>query len=322
MATKDCIPVASDDWYNRRKRDAEGDFFRSVSNQGPRKHKGVGGSTRQGMYILTASGKLLGYRNNWDPNNMRWEIKKALKQFAALPASERAPGAVKVPDLDPSKLDKGYYRPIPKGGLVIRVHTRLIEKDGNGGFTTCSELPSGVLGLMSSRDHLWIQANEWKALVPNDAKVGDSMAIPAKVAERINRYHLVDNTRGEPPFWTREQVRSSDMQMKVTSVTDAKITMQLTGKSVMATDADLEKAKMSFKVVLEGTIEIDRSTSHITRFDVLALGEHRGGGRYTDKARPGVSPIGMVFELIDPKTPKDNVPPQAAREIGAYYGRY
>ena len=56
MAREDFVPVAADDWYERRRNDAEGDFFRRVADQGPR--KGEGGSTRQGIYCLTADGKL------------------------------------------------------------------------------------------------------------------------------------------------------------------------------------------------------------------------------------------------------------------------
>ncbi|HYN63725.1 MAG TPA: hypothetical protein VES36_03895, partial [Candidatus Limnocylindrales bacterium] len=59
MAGDDYVAVACDDWYQRRRRDAEGEFFTSVTNQGPR--KGERGDTRQGIYLLTAGGKLLAY---------------------------------------------------------------------------------------------------------------------------------------------------------------------------------------------------------------------------------------------------------------------
>ena len=47
MANEEYIAVAGDDWYQRRRDDAEGQFFRRVADQGPR--KGTGGSTRQGI---------------------------------------------------------------------------------------------------------------------------------------------------------------------------------------------------------------------------------------------------------------------------------
>ena len=40
MAAKDFVPVTGDDWYRRRSRDAEGEFFRKVAAQGPRKRMG------------------------------------------------------------------------------------------------------------------------------------------------------------------------------------------------------------------------------------------------------------------------------------------
>lgn len=55
------IPVTGDDWYRRRRDDAVGRFFRAVSDQGPRKGRD---QTRQGLYVLTASGKLLAFRNH------------------------------------------------------------------------------------------------------------------------------------------------------------------------------------------------------------------------------------------------------------------
>ena len=49
LAQNHFIPVAADDWYQRRRQDDEGEFFRKVADQGPR--KGQGGGTRQGMAI-------------------------------------------------------------------------------------------------------------------------------------------------------------------------------------------------------------------------------------------------------------------------------
>ena len=44
MATEEYVAVTGDDWYERRRDDTQGKFFRSVADQGPR--KGEGGSTR------------------------------------------------------------------------------------------------------------------------------------------------------------------------------------------------------------------------------------------------------------------------------------
>ena len=86
LATKEYVPATGDDWYERRRRDEEGTFFRKVADQGPR--KGVGGGTRQGIYCLTASGKLLAYKNAQDASVMREALEQGLKRWkASLPPS-------------------------------------------------------------------------------------------------------------------------------------------------------------------------------------------------------------------------------------------
>src|SRR5579883_3274495 len=94
LATEEFITVAGDDWYQRRRDDPEGVFFRKMSDQGPRRN--TDGSTRQGIYCFTASGKLLAYKNHHDPEVMKAVLKKAVIAFEDLPESERKPGAVKI----------------------------------------------------------------------------------------------------------------------------------------------------------------------------------------------------------------------------------
>src|SRR5437588_73498 len=110
MAVEDYVPVTGDDWYERRRDDAEGRFFRGVADHGPR--QGAGGDH-------------------------------------------------------------------------------------------------------AARDHLWLTEEEWKALVPEKPRKGDKVPLPPAVAERVLRFHLVDNTRGEPPSWRRDQVRSQELTLTV-----------------------------------------------------------------------------------------------------------
>src|SRR5687767_6029571 len=117
MATEDFVPVTMDDWYQRRRQDAEGEFFRKVAGQGPR--KGQGGSTRQGIYVFTADGELLSYKNAGQHAEVtRDELKRGLARFRKLPADRRTPGAVEVGE--PGKLDPNYTRTPPAGGLIVR----------------------------------------------------------------------------------------------------------------------------------------------------------------------------------------------------------
>src|SRR5687767_11538308 len=124
MARDEYVAVACDDWYQRRRRDDEGEFFTSVTDQGPR--KGEGGDTRQGIYLLTASGKLLAYKNaGQSPEVMLEVLRDGLRKWHRLPPSERAPGAIKVPAH--GAVDANYHRPPPPGGVILKVYARALE---------------------------------------------------------------------------------------------------------------------------------------------------------------------------------------------------
>jgi len=315
MATEDYVPVAADDWYQRRREDAEGEFFRGVAGQGPR--KGEGGATRQGIYCFTADGKLLAYKNaGQNPDVMRETLKQGLREWQKLPDERRKPSSVKVEDL--SKIDAQYARKPPPGGLIVNVYTRILDHDKD---SFCRGTCRTLGGEAAARDHLWLTEAEWRGLIPANPKKGDRTPVPEKVAERILRFHLTDNTRGEPNMWRREEIRSKDLTLTVDDVTPASIRLRLDGSAVLATKADVEKAERGFDVRFLGYIGYDRTKKAIDRFDVVAAGDHWGEGTHTRRARPGKMPLGVAFELSDGKSGADRVPPQAAREVNEYFRR-
>ena len=313
MATHDYVPVACDDWYQRRRKDAEGEFFREVSDQGPHGHQNY---TRQGIYLLTAGGKLLGYKNaGQNADVMREVLRDGLAKWAKLPEAERKPGAVVVPDA--GKLDGGYTRKPPPGGLIVNVYARALEKASAGGVADAvCKIGDGD---EASRDHLWLTETEWRSLVPADAKVGEKRPVPTPIARRILRFHLIDNLRGEPPLWSAEEVRASEMTLAVQEQTPGHVLLRLEGKALLATAADPAKAVRGYDAALLGYVRYDRKADRIDRFDVVALGEHWGQGRFTQGARPGRQPLGVAFELARGDKPRDTVPPQGAREEREYF---
>jgi hypothetical protein len=312
MAREEYVPVAGDDWYQRRRRDAEGKFFRGVADQGPR--KGTGGSTRQGIYCLSADGKLLAFRNHQDPKVMRQVLREGLKAFHELLAERRRAGAVKVEDLP--KTDPNYSRTPPPRGLIVNVHTRILDHDGKG------DLCKGTCGFKggdeAAHDHLWLTEADCNALVPARPKVGASFPMPAAVARRIVRFHLIDNTRGEPPYWQARDIRSLQMTLTVEKTGTAGTLLRLDGAALAATDPVTARAKRGYEARLLGYIHYNAPLRKIDRFDVVVVGDHWGEGTFTRGARPGRKPLGVAFELADGKSAADQVPPQGAREIPAY----
>ncbi|MSQ95698.1 MAG: hypothetical protein EXR98_14225 [Gemmataceae bacterium] len=312
LVKENFIAVAADDWFQRRRQDAEGEFFRKVADQGPR--KGQGGGTRQGIYAFTADGKLLQYRNHQDPDVMRGFLMTSLKAWNNLPADKRAKGAVQVPAL--TKVDARYAPVLPKDALIVNVNTRILDRTDDFFCHGSCKFPGGQ---RASHDHLWIRADEWQALVPKDAQKGQEITVPAKLVYRIARYHLVDNTRGEPPMWARRDVRKAELKLVVAEVAKNEVRLTLTGAIVLASDADVKSAMRGYDVAILGDLRFDPATRKLTRLQVVAVGEHWGEGTYTGGARPGRTPLGVAFERADPTRAADRVPPQAVREVGGYW---
>ena len=302
------MPVAGDDWYQRRRDDAEGRFFRTVADQGPR--SGEGSSTRQGVYLLSAGGRLLAYSPGpVEAHDMRATLLRGLAAWRSLPDEERRPAAVRVADAGAP--DPRYARALPPGGLVLNVYTRALQR--SPAAASCDAL--GAVPDEPARDRLWLTEAEWRSLMPSDVRAGDTFPVPGRIAERILRFHLVDNTRGEPGMWRREHIRTSHLTLSVEETSDARLRLRLDGVALLATDAHVARAGSGYDVRLLGHIVYDRRSSVIARFDVVAVGDHWTRG---DRGRRQV--LGVAFELARGGSRADHLPPHGARHMYEYFG--
>lgn len=313
LAKTEFVPACADDWYQRRRQDAEGAFWKKIYRQGPRS---ADAGTHQGIYAFTADGELLAYKNaGQDVKATRDQLAQALRKWEALPATRRKPGAIAIEDR--GKLDPNYSRTPPDGGLILRVHARILDKKGDGYAKGTCDFAGGD---RAARDFLWLTADDVKSLTSIRSEVGYSTRLPAKIAERILRFHLVDNTRGEPEAWKREQIRSSELKLTVISDTASGIELRLDGEARLATDANLEKAERGYEPKIAGRLRIAPDKS-LDRFEVVAIGEHWGAATFTKKGeRPGRGLLGITLALVDSRLPANRVAPQGVRDLDGYYG--
>ena len=272
------IPVAIDQAYQRRQKDAEGRFYQKIANQGPRK---VGTGTTQGLYAAAGDGTFLGYINNRGPGRTLQLLQSAL--------SKHRPTKVTV--IEPGKRDPRYNPVPPEGGLVVRVTSKVL-----GGYPETDNPWQRIFQESTGRDNLWIRADEHKALVAG--------TFSESLLSRLSRYHLVDNTRGEPPMWERSEIRRMDSQFENGQL---KATIHLATKS----------GDRSYQTELLGFIE--SKGGKVIRFDVVSRGSFRGEGRYTQRAPKGNFPFAVAFTLASGKDVADRIPPQGSRGWVAGY---
>ena len=266
------IPVAIDQAYQRRQKDTEGEFYRKIAGQSRRNDFN---DTTQGLYMATADGTLLGYSNNRGAQRIRRFIEKALEDFRPIATS-----AIKT-----ETTDKRFNPQPPEGGLVIRVQARVL-----GGYELTDDRWRRIFQSALSRDNLWVSQDEHTALVQG--------MVLKSLQRRIARYHLVDNTRGEPPMWSAREVRSVDMRLGGE---------EFSGKASLTTAS----GDRSFDCEFYGRVET--TAGRVTRFDVVAKGLFQGEGRSTPGAPRGKFPLAISFTLADGTDVADAIPPQGSR---------
>jgi hypothetical protein len=312
------VPVASDDWYERRRNDAEGDFFRRVFHGGA-SHARLSGNdctTSQGIYCLTPSGRQLGtFREAVKPKDLSAALRRVASDYRGLPANQRSPNDVALGDQD---VDSRYSRTPPKGGLILNVYARPLEGTLGGKLSSVPGRHGPCSGI--GRDHAWLTEAEKQSLLPLSLRRGTKWAMPAAVAERLLRFHLVDNSRGEPPMWSRDHIRFADLNLTVEEITEESVQVRIEGAVLLACVADIADADIGYQARLLGSFRYKARTQDFERFDLVAFGNHWGEGPFSGGARPGRTPLGVVFELATGKAPLDLVPPQGARYLREYFG--
>ncbi|MBX3398896.1 MAG: hypothetical protein KF873_09155 [Gemmataceae bacterium] len=312
LARTEFVPACADDWYQCRRRDAEGRFWKRIISQGPRS---VDALTHQGIYVFTADGELLAFKNaGQDVNATRDQIAMAMRKWNALPAERRKPGAIAIPEH--GQPDRNYSRTPPDGGLIIRVHARILDRKGDGYVKGSCDFAGGD---RAARDFLWLDSRDVNAIAMIQGTRGHKAALPNALVRRILRFHLVDNTRGEPEFWMPEDVRSSAMIATIEDMSTEGVTLRIDGEALLATDADQDKADRGYEVKLTGKIRVSAERV-IKRFELVAIGDHWGSAKHTRNGeRPGRGLLGITFELADPKITSNRVAPQGARDAVAYF---
>lgn len=266
------IPIAVDQHDERRMKDAEGEFFAKIMTQAGR---GLDG-TSQGFYLFSPAGKLLEFENTLSADRMKRMLDSALKKYD--PKED-------VPAIEEGAKDDRFIYRAPDGGLVVTVTAKVLAGYGEPKGHDQAAYQS-ALGL----DHLWLRMDEAEAI----AKGG----LPESVKTRIARFHLVDNTRGEPPFWKAEDLKTLELTLR-----DGRLS-----GSVRLENA---KGDRGYEAQFLGFVE--SKDGKVTRFDLIARGDFWGEGTYTRGAPKGKFPFAVAFTLAAGKDEIDHAPPGGAR---------
>jgi hypothetical protein len=291
------VPYAGDQWYLHRQQDAEGTFFWKVVDQSHRKDAPKD-ETRQGVYAAAPDGRLLA-SDHFRPSSeaMVNLLKASLAKWEGLRKTRQAV-------IEAAPQDAGFVREPPKGGLILNVYTRIPLPPPAGKAWT----PNQATG----RDHMWATAEEARSLLPARWEKGHKYPVPKGVAERLIRFHLVDDVRGEPNAWEPQEITSQALTLTVEDPATGRL--GLSGMARMAASGG-----RGYDARLQGMLTVDRKQNAFTKADILAWGEAYGEGNYTRGAPKGKFPLVIALSLAG-ESPADRVPPQGSRWLPGYLG--
>jgi hypothetical protein len=311
--------------FDQGRKDAVGQFFKDAKMQLP----GAGGS----QWAVTADGKVL-LGNN--AHGLGFNVKKALEKWDALPEADRAPGAIKIGDLGEIDAARAVPNP-PAGGLILKVYYRAFMRDqGKLRYVVGKDLWHDEIGKMTEEafdrqypgvittpqaqpDHLWLTEAEWKSLLPAEPKKGHKFAVPAGITDRFIRWHLNPlSVYGETTALGPKSVRGGELTLTVDAVSKSSVRLRLDGSARLGKEAPMDVAQgkcacidqWGYEPRVLGFIEYDDIKKVITRFDVVAMGDHFGRLGIADSAtRVGLQPLGISCELVTGNAPADRIPP-------------
>lgn len=285
------MPAADEVYRLQRGDDPECRLFQSFADKAH--YRGEGG-TRQGIYVCSPRGELLGSINSLNPDHVRAMLEEALQKWAAIPEADRRMAAGD----DPTP-EHRWEDTFPRDGVVFTSIVRDLP---------AAQSPESARSDRWNRDHVWFskaEARNWLGRIPT---VGAVHELPTVLVQRLTRFHLIDNARGQSlPFAPRE-VAGSTMRTKVLAVHGPRVTLEITGHTRAESEgtwlmgendwAHDDRFPRGLTTELFGRAVYHLAEMTFTEFELVALGRRWG---YTQnnarRSQPEPSPIGFLFTL-------------------------
>lgn len=240
--------------------------------------------TYQGLYVVGADGSAYHYKVVWKvtPTQYLADLKGALARFRARP-----PKRVK---LDPQQAGAWASPHAKASESVLRVLARVGKPKRAG-----TEAHQGI-----GRDHMWIYADEVRALVRAASRVGVDVPLPKAITGRLVRFHLLDHSRNvSEPFGERD-VSTAAFTIRRTGGAGRKIEFALRGRYASQGNGTAHgQVPFGVEGSLDGVLTIDATRAKITRF--RAHGAAVAWGQPKTGAPVGRYPIAFAIVSVDPR---------------------
>ncbi len=287
--SKQFVAATDEVWRLQNGDDPECKYFREFAEQG---HYRGEGSTRQGTYICTPSGILLGSMNSHNADSVLKMMQVALKKYELLEPKQRllAADAKILPD----HRWESSYQP---DGLDLTMIARDIPESCN---------PKDSAEVAWNQDRIWFSKDETQKILRGDIENiqrGDKLELAPVFVARLARFSVIDTVRGQTSYFGEDEVAGSTVHATVTAIRDNRVHLRLQGQTVAESPTSRGRAlPHGMHTKLLGTAIYDRGRGQFSSFELVAIGERQGrtvlNGRHRQSDK---SDVGFVVRL----TPRD-----------------
>ncbi len=291
LASQRFVPAADEVWRLQRGVDRDCLFFQRAVNRG---QPIVDDGTRQGTYVFAPSGKLLARANSLSSDRILEVLKQGWAAWEALPADERR----LAPDVR-VRPEHRWEDNVPVDGLVLeRIARDLVPR----GDARSKRLP------VWNRDYAWFAHDELRGFLPKTIATGAQGQVATALVERLARFHLVDNARGQTGPYAPSEIVEAELSVKVTHADAVLASLVFEGHTQAVSDgvwklADglwrpRQELPHGIEVRLRGRAEYDRTTGTFLSFELVGVGRRWGRTETNGRGRdPKPGRIGFAFTL-------------------------
>jgi hypothetical protein len=256
------VPVAVNQLKVRKRKDAEGELFRSIRKQN---------NTYQGIWFVTPDGKVLAQVQSRYSYPILETARSALDKWQTLSSEPAQP----LPLREAHSFDG--LPPVADGSLRLAVFVRRLSQTQDG---------------LPAYDHVDLTDDEWRSFIPAQETVGARRVVSPTALRKIALTFWPDAL--SDPIRPRE-IRSVEMTATLTSTADDEWTVNLSGKvNIEGNSGWGSRPRRSYPAVLRGDLRYRPRAQTLTAFRLVADGNWHIEESFGSISAP--SQLGVVVE--------------------------
>ena len=230
------------------------------------------GGSRQGIYICSPSGELLSSINSLNPDDVLFVIQQGLDKWNHNMISNHSINPTNT--ITPSHRWEDSY---PENGLVLTGYKIDLKSDPPSNDNR---------GDRWNMDHVWFNKAEMKEWITNELIEGSINKVPTVISERLIRFHLVDNVRGQTLPFAPDEIKMNQIMTEVILKNKSSIELEISGESFSVAKGEwllgendwtpTHLLDHSIRTKLLGKVTYNFQTETVTEFELVAIGERSG----------------------------------------------